>query len=35
MHGSSYTGNGKQALQDLAELFKDVLGSDAQAAAAD
>jgi flavorubredoxin len=35
MHGSSYVGNGKQALQDLSAVFKDVLGSESQAAAAD
>jgi flavorubredoxin len=35
MHGSSYSGDGRKALHDLADLFKDVLGSRAQSAAAD
>lgn len=35
MHGSSYSGDGRKALHDLADVFKDVLGSKAQSAAAD
>ncbi len=35
MHGSSFSGDGRKALHDLADLFKDVLGSKAQSAAAD
>jgi hypothetical protein len=30
MHGSSYAGNGRQALQDLATVMRDVLGPKAE-----
>lgn len=33
MHGSSYSGNGAQAIRDLGVVFKEVLGTDAAAAA--
>jgi flavorubredoxin len=35
MHGSSFSGNGSQALRELSQVFKEVLGAQAEAAAAD